>query len=526
VNKRRILTIALAASIGGAPFAVASQAATPAVQPAYGTIWTVDTAANTLSEYGPGSSGAATAKATISGAATGLSSPTGVALDAVGNVYVANAGNDSLTEYAADATGNATPTATIAGPATALDAPSSIAYGNGQLWATDPADNLVEGFTAGTSGNELPAATITGSKTGLHHPVAIATSEDDLWVANAPTTGTPSLLNFFIDRTGDVAPDSRVAGSKTGLVTPAGLALTDSDFGLDTVWVTDSGSDRVSSFVPEFGPANQAPDTSIHGVDTGLSDPSGVAVDALGRPTVANAGNQTVARFGANATGNAQPTQRLTSVGTAGSPNAIAVLAAAPGAPTHVHVVVHPGGAHVTWHAPAVTGGGLVGYDVLAFPIPASASGGFVTGANVNFTTHTSFAFHHLVNGLRYGFEVDAVNDFGTSESDHFTFGTPVSVPTAPRGVTATRGGVGAISVFWARPANDSGKPITHYRLEYATCLPGAKGCAFKSHLVGKKERHATIKGLTIGAKYDVRVLAHNKLGDGTPSKVVTVTTG
>ena len=57
---------------------------------------------------------------------TGLSLPDGVDVDAQGNIYVAN-GLAGVNEYASDASGAATPIATISGQATGISGPSGVA---------------------------------------------------------------------------------------------------------------------------------------------------------------------------------------------------------------------------------------------------------------------------------------------------------------------------------------------------------------------------------------------------------------
>src|SRR4051812_2466989 len=53
--------------------------------------------------------------ATLSGAATGLSAPTGIALSRTGQLFVADRDSNRVTVYAAGASGNAAPLRTIAG---------------------------------------------------------------------------------------------------------------------------------------------------------------------------------------------------------------------------------------------------------------------------------------------------------------------------------------------------------------------------------------------------------------------------
>jgi hypothetical protein len=210
-------------------------------------------------------------------------------------------------------------------------------------------------------------------------------------------------------------------------------------------------------------------------------------------------------------------------VGGAGGPTSVAVLAAAPGAPTHVPVHAHNGTARVSWDAPADTGGGLSGYDVADFPIPKHPpAGGFLTTSADNQTGKTSITLRHLTNGVTYFFEVDAYNVIGQSapQLDNVT-ATPYGPPGSPRGVTAVPGS-SSLQVFWARPALNGGKKITHHLVQYATCRFAAPGCKATTKTTSGSKRQLLLTGLKPGARYQVRVIAKTAVGVGKPSKVAT----
>ena len=113
--------------------------------------------------------------ATISGAATGLARPQGLALDSTDRLLVSNAAAKSITIYsgASTANGNVTPVATISGPATLLSGPDQItlnsSVNNGELTVADPLGAAVLVFNNITlaNGNVAPARTISGTSTGL-----------------------------------------------------------------------------------------------------------------------------------------------------------------------------------------------------------------------------------------------------------------------------------------------------------------------------------------------------------------------
>jgi hypothetical protein len=83
------------------------------------------------------------------------------------------------------------------------------------------------------------------------------------------------------------------------------------------------------------------------------------------------------------------------------------------------------------------------------------------------------------------------------------------------------------IQVFWGMPNHDGAERVKSYRLEYATCVPGAKGCAFHTRAVRPQIFGGTdtLRHLAPKTTYHIRVIAKTKLGLGKPSKAVTATT-
>ena len=84
---------------------------------------------NSVTVYPSSANGDVPPVATITGAATGLNAPTGLALDiANGEIYVANVNGNAITVYPISANGNVAPTRTIAGGSTGLNRPFGIAF--------------------------------------------------------------------------------------------------------------------------------------------------------------------------------------------------------------------------------------------------------------------------------------------------------------------------------------------------------------------------------------------------------------
>jgi Fibronectin type III domain len=550
-----LVTVSLVAVVCAAPL-VAPAATATTIAPPFGTTWTVDPGTNALKAYAPGASGTATPIATIAGAATGLASPRAVAVGSAGNVFVANSGNNSITEYRPGATNNAAPIATIKGSQTGLTAPDSITLVDGMIWTTDPATNVVEAFSAGSSGNELPAETIAGHKTLLNHPVGVAVANlggsgsdgevlaavpgfGGVYVINAPTAGKGSVTIYSSGKLGDVSPDTVITSTKKHpLVSPSAIVSP----GLGTLLVADEASNALSEMLVFPGISSVPVLRTISGVNTGLDKPDGLTINALEQIVVANAGNHSLKTFALNARDDATPIRTVTGIGgDAASPSAAAVFGAKPGAPTGLHVVVNRKAltATLSWQPPAVTGGGIAGYQVTMFGADDLGSGSGASSGIVNVIvsegalgslggsgglTRKTTVTRHLKLGQSYFFAVQAVNGFGQSGIIHPVIRTLAIAASPPQHVSATAG-AHSIVVRWHAPKHDGGDPVTSYRVEYAACVPGAKGCSFHSIAAPRNRAFTTIRGLAGGTTYHVRVLAKTKHGPGKPSGAVTATT-
>ncbi|WP_433565161.1 serine/threonine-protein kinase PknD [Nocardia sp. CA-151230] len=202
---------------------------------------------------------------------TGVSLPTGVAVDAAGNVYVTDMGNDRVVKLAADAS---TPSPL---PFAGLKNPQGVAVDTaGNVYITDTSNNRVVRLAPGAS------APTTLPFTGLKDPRGVAVdTAGDVYVADrandrvvrlAPGASTPTTLPF------------------TGLQDPHGVAVDTAG----NVYVTELGTDRVV----KLAAGASAPTTLPF---TGLKDPWGVAVDRAGDVYVVDWGNESVVRLAAGA---------------------------------------------------------------------------------------------------------------------------------------------------------------------------------------------------------------------------------
>lgn len=195
-------------------------------------------APDSVTEYPPGSNGDAVPIATITGPDTGLSAPAGIALDSSGNIYVANPqggplGTGSITEYSPGSNGDTTPVATVTGAATQLSYPMGVSLdASGNIYvANDGGDtggvDEVTVYPAGSNGNVAPEAVITGSATELLSPDLLAVAGGNIYVTNdAVEVGNADRITVYpIAGNGNVAPSAVITGSDTQLLSPLGIAV-------------------------------------------------------------------------------------------------------------------------------------------------------------------------------------------------------------------------------------------------------------------------------------------------------------
>ncbi|MGV9821643.1 serine/threonine-protein kinase PknD [Nocardia xishanensis] len=202
---------------------------------------------------------------------TGISLPTGVAVDAAGNVYVTDMGSDRVLKLAA---GASTPTPL---PFTGLKNPQDVAVDTaGNVYVSDTSNDRVLKFAAG-------AATPTPLPfTGLKDPhgVAVGTA-GDVYVADR---GNDRVLKLAA---GAAAPTTLPL---TGLQGPDGVAVDPAG----NVYVTELGTEQVKML------AAGAPESTIVPF-TGLKDPQALAVDTAGDLYVVDWGNKSVVMLAAGA---------------------------------------------------------------------------------------------------------------------------------------------------------------------------------------------------------------------------------
>jgi mucin-19 len=237
--------------------------------------------------------------AAITGSNTGLLGPTAVAVDASGKIYVVSPfmqGNmpERLLVYApiTNGGGNEAPLASITGSNTALVGASSVAIdATGKIYVANYADSELTGgnitvYAANPAGtlNEAPLAMIVGSKTGLDLSEGVAVRPSSAMASAPPTSPpTPSPTPTPASSSG---PSPTPTPTRSSIPTPTPTPTPPASG--PALYVANSGNNSISVTAITSGGGNEAPRATIAGSNTGLADPTGVAVDSHGKIYVAN----------------------------------------------------------------------------------------------------------------------------------------------------------------------------------------------------------------------------------------------
>ncbi|MBV8171050.1 MAG: SBBP repeat-containing protein [Candidatus Eremiobacteraeota bacterium] len=278
--------------------ACSSSSTTPAPPAHTQQLYVTDVVANAVYIFPLTATGAAAPTATIQGAATGLSSPFGVAVDSSGNVYVANEGSSSITEYAAGTSGNVAPTKTISGASTGmLDIRGIAVDSSGNIYVGDTTAHAIWIFGAAQTGNVAPASSIVGAATTLSFPGGVAVdASGKVYVGDQ--TGA-AILEWTAGHTGNVAPDNTVTGVNGAYL----LQVANNN-----IYIAGQSSGVYVFPVSATGAATPA--QFITGGSTTLgAGTRAAAADASGNIYAANG---SVPKFASGSTGNVAPTTTLT----------------------------------------------------------------------------------------------------------------------------------------------------------------------------------------------------------------------
>jgi sugar lactone lactonase YvrE len=266
---------------------------------AAGDVFAADLFGDQVLEYAPGAHGNVAPIARIP--VPSEQGPVALALRSAGQLLVSDFNGGAVFEYAKDAAGAWGLLHTISGSATGLSAPVGVAFGPGGtiVVANDVLNGSVREFAPGADGNVAPIRTLAGAATFLGEPFGVAVdSAGEVWVAD---NGHGSVFVFAANASGNTAPVRFISGA-SGLTSPDALALD----GAGDVLVTD-GQGLTEDFAAGVSGKGVAPFATLSGSETGIVSPIGIAISpsllgiataTLPAATVGTAYNQTVSASG------------------------------------------------------------------------------------------------------------------------------------------------------------------------------------------------------------------------------------
>lgn len=247
--------------------------------------------------------------ARIKGPSTGLTGPEAVAVDANHNVYVADTNGSykaSIKVYPAGKYGNIAPTQTITGPATQLAVPNGIAVDSvGNMYVANfiagtPCTGSITEYPAGSSGDAAPIAQIEGKKTRLCRPWGTALDASGNIYVTSGQQYSSAVYVYASGSNGNVPPIARISGSRTQLYDSTGIALN----ATGDIYVT-SGDSLLKFRTGAHG--NAKPVQSINGLRTKLQFPYSTAVDARNEIYTVDGVPRAVLAFASHANGDVRP---------------------------------------------------------------------------------------------------------------------------------------------------------------------------------------------------------------------------
>ncbi len=177
----------------------------------------------------------------------------------------------------------------------------------------------------------------------------------------------------------------------------------------------------------------------------------------------------------------------------------------------------------LNWTAPADDGGSPITY----YRVGVSTNQGTSWTGLADVRGATTYSHTGLSAGTRRDYRVVAANSSGRGFSDRSNVANATTAaataPGVPRNVTATADGQTVINLTWTLPADDGGKAILGYRVQWSSNGNAPWTNVTPAHTgTGRTYRHT---GLSAGTTRHYRVFARNSVGEGTSSGTVNATT-
>ena len=147
-------------------------------------------------------------------------------------LVVVDSGNTSITVYSRTASGNTAPIRTLSGAATGMSFPSGVFVDavNNELVVGDQLTNTVlpgalRVYSRTANGNTAPIRTVSGAATGLNRPVGVVVDTVNNEILAANSDGS-SVTVYARTANGNAAPLRTLSGAATLLNQPYFLAIT------------------------------------------------------------------------------------------------------------------------------------------------------------------------------------------------------------------------------------------------------------------------------------------------------------
>jgi hypothetical protein len=184
--------------------------------------------------------------------------------------------------------------------------------------------------------------------------------------------------------------------------------------------------------------------------------------------------------------------------------------ATVPGTVPSVDVVVGDSTATLDWTPPLADGGSAITDYVVAYR-PAGGAWEFLPPVEDGLLSRD---VPNLVNGTRYAFRVAAENRMGQGQWSPPTRGMPFG-PPGPVRDPESEATLTAITVTWEPPANDGGRRLRAYLVDYRL---SASPDWTRAARVPADTTTLTLDEIVGGESYDIRITAVNAAGEGPPT--------
>ena len=206
------------------------------------------------------------------------------------------------------------------------------------------------------------------------------------------------------------------------------------------------------------------------------------------------------------------------------SATAITAAATRPSAPRNLRATASDRTTIIlNWTAPADDGGSAITY----YRVGVSTDQGSSWNTLADVRGATTYSHTGLSAGTRRDYRVVAANSSGRGFSDrsnvaHATTDA-ATAPGAPSSVTATADGQTVINLRWTLPADNGGRAIMGYRVQWSSNGNPPWTDVSPAHTgTGRTYRHT---GLSAGTTRHYRVFARNSVGEGTSASAVATAT-